>query len=81
MANFKHMYIMKPTNSSCGRGIKVIGKKTNVKKRSGYLVSQYLAKPHLLKGHKYDMRIYVLVSCYDPLKIYLFEEGLVRFAT
>ena len=81
MANFKHMYIMKPTNSSCGRGIKVIGKKTSVKKRSGYLVSQYLAKPHLLRGHKYDMRIYVLVSCYDPLKIYLFEEGLVRFAT
>lgn len=27
------------------------------------------------------MRIYVLVTCYDPLKIYLFEDGLVRFAT
>lgn len=24
---YKHMYIMKPTASSCGRGIKVIGKK------------------------------------------------------
>jgi tubulin polyglutamylase TTLL4 len=27
------------------------------------------------------MRIYALVSCFDPLKIYLFKEGLVRFAT
>lgn len=27
MNNFKFMYIMKPENSSCGRGIKVIGKK------------------------------------------------------
>jgi Tubulin-tyrosine ligase family len=26
--NFKSMYIMKPAASSCGRGIKVIGKKT-----------------------------------------------------
>lgn len=75
------MYIMKPTASSCGRGIKVIGKKADVKKRSGYLVSKYLSKPHLLRGFKYDLRIYVLVTCFDPLRIYLFEEGLVRMAT
>lgn len=27
------------------------------------------------------MRIYALVTCFDPLKVYLFKEGLVRFAT
>ena len=27
ISNFKNMYIMKPAASSCGRGIKVIGKK------------------------------------------------------
>ncbi len=81
MEGFKHMYIMKPTASSCGRGIKVIGKKQHVNKRSGYLVSKYLAKPHLLRGFKYDLRIYVLVTCFDPLRVYLFDEGLVRMAT
>jgi glutathionylspermidine synthase len=45
---FKSMYIMKPIASSCGRGIKVIGKKQQVNKRSGYLVSKYVSKPHLL---------------------------------
>ena len=25
--NYRHMYIMKPSASSCGRGIKVIGQK------------------------------------------------------
>jgi formate-dependent phosphoribosylglycinamide formyltransferase (GAR transformylase) len=27
VSNFKYMYIMKPAASSCGRGIKIIGKK------------------------------------------------------
>ena len=45
------------------------------------MVSQYVSNPHLIDGFKYDMRIYALVSCFDPLKIYLFKEGLVRFAT
>ena len=75
------MFIMKPTNSSCGRGIKVIGKKDPVGKRSGYLVSKYLAKPHLLRGYKYDLRIYIVVTSYDPLQAYIFKEGLVRLAT
>ena len=81
MENYKHMYIMKPQASSCGRGIRIIGKKANVSKRSGFLVSKYLNKPHTLKGFKYDLRIYVVVTCFDPLKVYLFEEGLVRLAT
>lgn len=78
---FRHMYIMKPCASSCGRGIKVIGQKQEVKRKPGYVVSQYIANPHTIDGFKYDMRIYALVSGFDPMKVYLFREGLVRFAT
>jgi tubulin polyglutamylase TTLL4 len=81
MANFRDMYIMKPAASSCGRGIKVIGKKQQVKSRAGYIVSKYVNKPHLIRGYKYDLRLYVLVTSFEPLKIYLFKEGLVRLAT
>ena len=34
----KLMYIMKPQGSSCGKGIKVIGPKTQISKRNGYIV-------------------------------------------
>lgn len=81
MNNFKDMYIFKPTSASCGKGIKVIGKKDMVPKRAGYLVSKYISKPHLLRGYKYDLRIYILVTCFEPLKAYIFKEGLVRLAT
>ena len=72
MAKFKHMYIMKPAASSCGRGIKIIGKKQQVNKRKGYVVSQYISQPHLLRGYKYDLRVYVQVTGIEPLKIYIF---------
>ena len=44
-------------------------------------MSQYVSNPHLIDGFKYDLRIYALVTGFDPLKVYLFKEGLARFAT
>ena len=45
------------------------------------MVQRYIHQPLLLEGFKFDLRIYVLVACCDPLRIFWYNDGLVRMAT
>lgn len=45
------------------------------------IVSKYISDPLCIDEHKCDIRLYVVVTSFDPLVIYLYEEGLVRLAT
>ena len=45
------------------------------------IVQEYIDKPFLVDGFKCDMRIYVLVTSCDPLRIFLYNDGLLRMGT
>ncbi|XP_075387114.1 tubulin polyglutamylase TTLL5 isoform X2 [Tenrec ecaudatus] len=74
-------WIVKPVASSRGRGVYLINNPNQISLEENILVSRYINNPLLIDDFKFDVRLYVLVTSYDPLIIYLYEEGLARFAT
>jgi len=77
----KCKWIIKPPASARGIGIKVVHKLNQIPRKKSIIVQKYLANPYLINGRKFDLRLYVYVTSYDPLIIYVYDNGLVRFAT
>ncbi|KAM3182421.1 hypothetical protein ACTXT7_012409 [Hymenolepis weldensis] len=74
-------WIIKPPASSRGRGIYLVSKLVDIPKRKKAIAQKYISDPYLINGNKFDLRIYVYVTSVDPLRIYVHQNGLVRFAS
>ena len=86
-------WILKPAGKSQGTGVLLITKLSQVKKwsrdvrfnalfqRETYVICQYLDRPLLVGGRKFDLRLYVLVTSYKPLKCYFYRQGFARFCS
>jgi hypothetical protein len=77
--NKQNLWLLKPVASSRGRGIRLLTDVENIPKKT--IATHYVYNPHLINGRKYDLRLYLLVTGYAPLKIYLFDNGLARFCS
>jgi len=91
------MYIVKPERGCQGRNIFLTSDADDaaVKKAAWYgavggdmlVAQQYIQAPFVFyshpadKGYKFDLRLYVVVTSCDPLRAYLYADGLVRFCT
>ena len=75
------VYIVKPENSCQGQGIFLTRNWESVSPKDQMVAQRYLLKPHLIDGLKYDLRLYVFINGISPLRMYLYKDGLARFAT
>ena len=87
-------WIMKPTARAQGQGIFLVNKLKQIQKwansnkmpfqkmaQESYVICRYIDRPLLVGGKKFDLRIYVLVTSYRPLKVWLSSLGFARFCT
>jgi hypothetical protein len=75
------LFIVKPEASAEGRGIFLTQKVSKIPKNKKLVVQEYIHNPFLIDGYKFDLRIYVLVTRVEPLTIFIYKEGIARFAT
>ncbi|CAF1350883.1 unnamed protein product [Adineta ricciae] len=74
-------YILKPNNGAMGHGIQVCCDYERIQSMDNYIVQEYIQNPYLIEGYKFDLRIYALVTSCDPLRLFIFNNGLVRMST
>lgn len=90
MAKSKSTFIVKPADGAQGdgiflvRGLRDLECKMSVNPHGSAVVQRYLEKPLLLRGVKFDLRMYVCFiggSDNSPPQVFVCREGLARFCT
>ena len=77
----KKIFIIKPECESQGKGIFLTKTWEDIDPREHLVAQHYIDPPYLIDDLKFDLRIYVLLYGINPMRIYMYEEGLGRFAT
>ncbi|GMI45796.1 hypothetical protein TrCOL_g10943 [Triparma columacea] len=89
------LWIMKPIGSAQGKGIFLFSKLSEIsewrtdyrykpgqskeKEADAYVVQRYIDNPYLVGGKKFDLRLYVVVTSYSPLNVWIYRSGFARF--
>ena len=45
------------------------------------IVQEYIDKPLLISGYKSHIRLYALITSADPLRLFIYQDGLMQLAT
>eukprot|EP01064_Diplonema_japonicum_P032643 TRINITY_DN6189_c0_g1_i1.p1 TRINITY_DN6189_c0_g1~~TRINITY_DN6189_c0_g1_i1.p1 ORF type:complete len:903 (+),score=78.50 TRINITY_DN6189_c0_g1_i1:1784-4492(+) len=75
------VWITKPVGMSRGRGIEIVTHPASIEYSEALVIQRYIQNPLLVHGYKFDMRLYVVVSSFQPLEAYLSTLGFARFTS
>ncbi|XP_076679200.1 tubulin glycylase 3A-like isoform X2 [Andrena cerasifolii] len=89
MDGVMNVWIMKPGNKSRGRGIVLLNKLEDVlakmnpssKSDNRYVVQKYIERPLLIHSTKFDIRQWFIITCAQPLTLWIYKESYLRFCS
>ncbi|XP_011134876.1 tubulin glycylase 3A isoform X1 [Harpegnathos saltator] len=89
MDGVMNVWILKPGNKSRGRGIVLMNKLEDVvarinptgKSDARYVVQKYIERPLLIHSTKFDIRQWFIVTCAQPLTLWMYRESYLRFCS
>lgn len=80
----RNIWILKPGSSSRGRGITLYNTLFDILHHmqdadSGWVAQKYIENPMIINERKFDIRIWVIVTDWNPLTIWCWEKPYFRF--
>jgi len=82
MNGTKNIWIVKPAGLSRGRGIQMFSdlkKLQDFIRGKHYIAQKYIENPLIILDRKFDIRQWVLVTSWNPLRIWIYKEMYIRF--
>ncbi|XP_026804498.1 tubulin glycylase 3A-like [Rhopalosiphum maidis] len=84
-----NLWIIKPSNRCSGIGITLERRFNNILKtiedsnklNKSYIIQKYIERPLLIFKVKVDLRQYFLVTNTNPIQIWMYKDGYVRFCS
>jgi len=81
----RNAWIIKPSGKSRGRGIQMLRELQEIfhaTESDGFqwICQKYIEQPQLVHGYKFDIRQWVLVTDWNPLTVYIWQQPYLRFA-
>ena len=51
----------------------------NIYTKKVWVIQKYIENPMLIMNRKFDIRVWVVIPSWNPLRIYIFKECYLRF--